>query len=371
MDWTYLLDRANDFLVIRRARRRCPEAACVSAGQVWFDLQADNLLFDGGRFFHSLATQLIELGHAVAIVDHPRTAYQLAREAHGAALLACPAVQLVKPSCLPPQGAYVFTDAMVSSDAQIAIRIEIGATCHTGAMVCPYPVEPGLRPQLTPKQLARGRGFRQRARLLYFENPMQRGDSSHRGRRGFQCSSAELLSHLQIRWGRVCDPLDKASRPPDSLRKPITLGDAMKTPLPPGQWLETLSRFDFYVGCPGHIHVMNHRVIEAMSVGTIPLLQYAHCFTPRLVDGHNAIVFSGLGGFEDAINRILDMDERSIRQLRRNVIEYYDAHLQTERFVRRLLMTARMRGGAVLSIPDHGIDRIRPSLDLSDRATAA
>lgn len=371
MTWTFLLHRATGFLAVNRARRRWPEASGRPAERVWFDVQADKVSFDHGRHFHSLAAQLIELGHAVAIVDRPGTAYDLARESHGAALLACPAVQLVKPSVLPPEGSYVFTDAMLSDHPQIIIRLEIGATRVTGAMVCPYPVDPGLRPQMTPMQLARGRKQRQRSRLLYFENPKQPRVHTAGSLRDSQCSASDLLGHLQSTWGRSCHSLEETVQPADSMRKPITFGDARRSPVAASQWLETLSRFDFYVGCPGDSHSMNHRVIEAMSVGTVPILEHAHCFTPGLVDGHNAIVFSGLGGFERAISRVLDMDEKSVRQLRRNVIEYYDAHLQTEPFIRRLLMTARMRGGAVLSIPYHLGDPRRPSLDAGDRAIAA
>jgi hypothetical protein len=66
----------------------------------------------------------------------------------------------------------------------------------------------------------------------------------------------------------------------------------------------TLSHFNFFLACPGFIMPYSHNVVEAMSVGAIPVIQdtYAHMFFPTLKHNINAIIFTDLGDLSQ-INR--------------------------------------------------------------------
>ena len=50
---------------------------------------------------------------------------------------------------------------------------------------------------------------------------------------------------------------------------------------------------------------MCHNAIEAMAVGTVPVLEYASLFSPPLEHGVNCIDLSSFEDIDDAIKEIL------------------------------------------------------------------
>jgi len=102
-------------------------------------------------------------------------------------------------------------------------------------------------------------------------------------------------------------------------------------------WLDLVSRSDFFLCPPGLIMPMCHNAIEAIAVGTIPLINYPNWFLPRLTDGANCVAFSTLDELASGLERIFRMDADSIAALRRGVIQYYLRYLQPESFVQRLM----------------------------------
>lgn len=110
----------------------------------------------------------------------------------------------------------------------------------------------------------------------------------------------------------------------------------LKARIENGQWLETLAISDFFVATPGIRMPMCHNVIEAMAVGTIPLLEYSSYFDPGLVDGVNCITFNGADDLLVQTKRILSMSQSEIALMRQNVIQYYEAHLSPEGFCNKI-----------------------------------
>ena len=353
MAWNRLIYRVADLFLVNQAKRRTLGDAHPSKEPIWFDFHSPKLLFDGARHFNSLALQLVDMGHPVVVIDRNRLALRLARKLHGRAVIQCPSVFFAKSTQSPPPGSTVITDSLSSEASCFSIRVSIGATPVAGASVYPFPVHPTVRSSLTPAQLARGRSRDQRARLFFSGNQKSRYAKSDLSTQFSACNRIDLLGHLRAKFGGLCETLQQWPKQANSVWRPIMLGDSRRVSIHPTQWLDALSHFDFFIGCPGVDHPMCHNLIEAMSVGTIPVLEHGHCFCPHLVDGVNAILFSGLDGFEDAVQRVLAMDDSTIRRLRRGVVEYYDAHLDSEKYLRRLMMSVKLRGGVVLSIPYH------------------
>src|SRR5690606_36436302 len=62
-----------------------------------------------------------------------------------------------------------------------------------------------------------------------------------------------------------------------------------KAILPLEQWLELMSRSEFFIAPPGVLMPFSHNIIEAMGVGTIPITQYGHLFDPPLLDGETCL----------------------------------------------------------------------------------
>jgi hypothetical protein len=101
-------------------------------------------------------------------------------------------------------------------------------------------------------------------------------------------------------------------------------------------WLESISIGDFFLCPPGYVMPMCHNVIEAMAVGTIPIINYPEWLNPNLEDGVNCIAFNDEDDLEAKIIRALGMRQEEIKEMKSNVIEYYKRHLDPQGFISKL-----------------------------------
>lgn len=97
--------------------------------------------------------------------------------------------------------------------------------------------------------------------------------------------------------------------------------------VPTNLWLQTLASSDFILACPGIVQPLCHNLIEAMSVGTIPIMQHNRLMNPALIDGVNAIVFNNPNELKEKIKYCLNMSNDEIKIMRTNVINYYEEYL--------------------------------------------
>jgi len=102
------------------------------------------------------------------------------------------------------------------------------------------------------------------------------------------------------------------------------------------EWLQVLAKCDFFLACTGVSKPMCHNCVEAMSVGTIPVLEYPEYFHPPLTDGENCLVFSGKESLIETVNKVFDLDEPAILKLKLAVIDYYETHLSPEAFGQKI-----------------------------------
>lgn len=105
----------------------------------------------------------------------------------------------------------------------------------------------------------------------------------------------------------------------------------------PEQWLATLALSEFFLACPGVRYPMSHNAIEAMAVGSIPIIQYPELFFPALEDGKNCLVFDDEESLLYTIERALHMSEQEKQQLKQNAMDYYDQYLAPKITIERLL----------------------------------
>jgi hypothetical protein len=115
--------------------------------------------------------------------------------------------------------------------------------------------------------------------------------------------------------------------PSDTTRKHVLKG---------AEYLSFLGRCSFFVAPPGFRMPLCHNLVEAMSVGAIPILGYGAWLHPPLRDGVDSLQFSTLDELDSAIERGLAADEGEIGRLRAGVLSYYDEHLSVESFANRL-----------------------------------
>jgi hypothetical protein len=98
----------------------------------------------------------------------------------------------------------------------------------------------------------------------------------------------------------------------------------------PKDWFKVLSKADFFLCLPGARMPWCHNAVEAMSVGTIPIIEYGNLFDPALEHMKNCIRYSSYDELDKAINQVLAMDRAEIEILRKNVFEYFNKYLSTE-----------------------------------------
>ena len=108
--------------------------------------------------------------------------------------------------------------------------------------------------------------------------------------------------------------------------------------IPVKQLRKTLASFHFYLACPGVVIPHSHNVIEAMSVGCIPLIQekYAQLFMPSLIDGENAILFKDLSDLSRKIDSCYHIKSDVLDKMHNNVYSYYKNHLTPSAVVKKI-----------------------------------
>jgi hypothetical protein len=102
-------------------------------------------------------------------------------------------------------------------------------------------------------------------------------------------------------------------------------------------YMDAMSRSDFFICPPGVRMPHSHNLIEAMSAGTIPITNYHSYMKPPLTPDGNCLAFSTFEELEKVINCALCMPAAEIQRLREGVISYYDEHIEPESFGKRLM----------------------------------
>ena len=102
-------------------------------------------------------------------------------------------------------------------------------------------------------------------------------------------------------------------------------------------YIELMSRSEFFICPPGGRIPHSHNLIEAMSVGTIPITNYHSYMRPPLTSDDNCLAFSTLQEFEKIIDRALQMPAAEVQRLREGVLSYYDEHLEPKSFGKKLM----------------------------------
>jgi len=119
----------------------------------------------------------------------------------------------------------------------------------------------------------------------------------------------------------------------------FVIADNSKFRIEAGNWLESLAKSDFFLCPPGYVMPMCHNVIEAMSVGTIPIINYHEWLDPSLADMVNCVAFDDKIDLIRKINLVLNLDKEKINEMKASVIEYYRNNLDPVAFVDKLEMS--------------------------------
>lgn len=117
----------------------------------------------------------------------------------------------------------------------------------------------------------------------------------------------------------------------------LTIAHSQTCEIPSQYWLESLRQSDFFLACPGVGMPLCHNLIEALAVGSIPILQHPQYLEPALNDQVNCLTFNDETSLTAVIENALKMPQAEIDALRVGALEYYEKFLKPGKFARQLM----------------------------------
>ncbi|TWU41850.1 hypothetical protein [Novipirellula artificiosorum] len=347
------IHRANRILANRAA-------TIIDLGPIYpnrpivLDLYTSQMLLDCGRHFASLAHYSGKIGSRFAVRSTRLMLAGIAHKRYGAEMLAQPHATWIPADGEIPAAALVLSDVSLSQQTRSrstgpTFEMLIGRDIPPNRPVMPYPMHPATLSGFEKHRLNDLREPRNREGILfagsqkarYSRNPMQR--------------TFGVLGRLQL-----LETLRQIQDPS------IVLRDSATEPIEANDWLPFLAKHRFFVCCPGVAQPMCHNLIESMSVGTIPLIEYGDRLRPELVDGFNAVCFRGSNGLREAIARIRGFSIDQLEQMSRNVSQTYDESLCGKQFLRSLRDATVDTAAGQVVMPFHS-----ENLFASERSDAA
>jgi len=125
----------------------------------------------------------------------------------------------------------------------------------------------------------------------------------------------------------------------EQFERQVVIVDTKVCNIPMPELRSKLAEFHFYLALPGILMPLCHNVVEAMSVGSIPIIQegYAALLKPALNHGINAIIFTNLEDLIFKIEYAFQLDKTQVEQMHEQVLEYYKEYLTPAQVVRRII----------------------------------
>jgi hypothetical protein len=216
-----------------------------------------------------------------------------------------------------------------------------------GDLALPYGFYPGVWDQ---RQDALFESLRQAARpwRLFFGGHCSRA-SYARIRKYTRLSPLDryqVIETTRSHFGRSTREIDSDRELESARQRPhagfVLIDNATYRPTPE-QWLPLLATAAFFLAAPGCDYPLSHNAIEAIAVGTIPVLEYDSLFSPPLADGVNCLTYRGRAGLRDTLRRVEQMSAGDIAALRQGVIDYYESHLSPAAFRDKLEQASTRR----------------------------
>ena len=226
---------------------------------------------------------------------------------------------------------------------KVQVRFDLFAPFwFSNPLIMPFPMHP-LQANVRAEQLEECRSASRKVRVFFS------GDT-HQYRRTWVHYPSTKLPRLPIVNAVMEDLGDDVlviSDPSalDALRNGTYANQCVMTAssevrIEPQDWLTTLAMADFFLSPPGIVMPMCHNIIEAMAVGTIPITNYPEWLDPHLKHMENCIVFDDRDDLIAKMKQVLEMAPDEIARLRSNVIDYYNAYMRPDTFIRRVEASA-------------------------------
>lgn len=112
-------------------------------------------------------------------------------------------------------------------------------------------------------------------------------------------------------------------------KKLILIDTSKQFRIPLRELKKIYQKFDFYLALPGVIIPQSHNLIEAMSVGSIPIIHktYANLMSPGLTHMENSLIYGSLEELHELILGTFKLEQNQVKVLHENVLFYYKKYL--------------------------------------------
>lgn len=305
---------------------------------VTLSLATDALLIDASRHLASLGIACDRAGHNVALRCTPLRLATISRKIYGRMFLEMPNV-FWQSSELWHSSGDDFSSAARWSDLphEDWRQICVGRNLPETNAKMPYPRHPRI--EMLDQPLAGLRGDLRSIRVFFGGNT-----KASYGRSSFS-SYDGLLNRLEVL--QIAASVNS---------RDVHLRDVNVDPIAPPRWLPQVADADFFLCPPGSSQPVCHHLAEALSVGTIPILQYADLVDDDLLRSGGVIGFDDADGLRHAINRAVTMSPDEIAERRRAAIRFYDDQFDHPRFVAGLIAESSSSSSQPIAMRFHHVD---------------
>lgn len=317
--------------------------------RVFASFTTDEILRESGRLPFGVLTPFVRSGYEVLVWAGLRDRLASVYGADGATppetarLTACmPGVAFVDRLPEDPSNwVYLFDQELPGSARipwrrRVRVRFDLFSPYRLREpLIAPYGMHPTQALLATSDRLCAWRSRPRSMRLLFA------GDSKGyvRNRVRFPGPKLPRLEVLNTLKARLPDALTSVGGA-DEIERLCAAGFVDRfvlsesgSGITPQQWLPTLARADFFLCPPGIVMPMCHNLIEAMAVGTIPLIGYPEWLHPNLRHLENCVAFDDADDLVEKTQMVLAMPPERIARMRAAAIDYYEQHLRPERLV--------------------------------------
>lgn len=122
-------------------------------------------------------------------------------------------------------------------------------------------------------------------------------------------------------------------------KKIIIIDTVSEFHIPIKKLKDFLVNFRFYLALPGVSMPQCHNVVEAMSVGCIPIIHeiYATTFHPPLKHRETALIYRDLENLTEVTSQALNLSAEHLKEMRENVFRYYSRYLSPQSIVKTII----------------------------------
>ncbi len=112
----------------------------------------------------------------------------------------------------------------------------------------------------------------------------------------------------------------------DRYENKVVIAKVDKNPIPITKIRVELNKFRYTFCFPGAEYPISHNLIEALSVGCVPIIEreYAALLSPPLVDRRDAFIFDDISSLDDTLRTAFSIAENEWKNMSDHCLEYYE-----------------------------------------------